>query len=163
MARKRGKNGIMTTTASRRTTDRAAGESGRRGGGTRDAWATLQELAGPASLWPRLIRRLFWTRRLRNADRAVLCAFCFVNGLPPGLVLDWSGGCVPIFGDESARRHFVYVHEALSAGRYPYLYAYNVSQNRYERATDGAPRRYVNRRQRLAEGSRAPPGPSARC
>ena len=82
MARKRGKNGIMTTTASRRTTDRAAGESGRRGGGTRDAWATLQELAGQASLWPRLIRRLFWTRRLRNADRAVLCAFCFVNGVP---------------------------------------------------------------------------------
>ena len=72
----------------------------------------------PTLLWPRLIRRLFWTRRLRNADRAVLCAFCFVNGVAPGLVLDWSGCCVPIFGDESAPRHFAYVHEALSAGRY---------------------------------------------
>ena len=54
---------------------------------------------------------------LHNADRAVLCTFCFVNGVPPSLVLDWSGGCVPIFGDESAQHHFAYVHEALSVGR----------------------------------------------
>ena len=86
----------------------AAGAGGR---------AALQELAGQASLWPRLICRLFWMRRLRNADRAVLCTFCFVNGVPPSLVLDWSGGCVPIFGDESAQHHFAYVHEALSVGR----------------------------------------------
>ena len=79
------------------------------GRGTSDAWAALQELAGPASLWPRLICRLFWTRRLRNADRAVLCTFCFVNGMP------LTG--VPIFGDESAQHHFAYVHEALSVGR----------------------------------------------
>ena len=68
MAQRGETKGIMPT-------DRAAGESGRRGGGTRDEWAALQELAGPASLWPRLICRQFWTRRLRNADRAVLCTF----------------------------------------------------------------------------------------
>ena len=141
MAQRGETNGIMPT-------DRSAGESGRRGGGTCDAQAALQELVGPASLWPRLICRLFWTRRLRNADRADLCTFCFVNGVPPSLVLDWIGGCVPIFGDESAQQHFAYVHEALSVGRQSYLYAYNVSQNRH---------------QRLAKGSCSLPAPSAQC
>ena len=43
----------------------------------------------------------------------------FVNSVPPSLVLDWSGGCLPIFGDESTQHHFAYVHskEALSVGR----------------------------------------------
>ena len=126
----------------------AALERGKR---THETWKILQDLTGSATLWPKLIRRLFWTQGLRNEQRAVLCAFCFVNGLPPELVAeDWSKGCVPIFKDESARRHFLYVHGALCAGRYPYLYAYNVSQNRYERASDGVPRQYMNRRERLS-------------
>ena len=135
-------------------------EAAERARRTRETWETLQDLAGPASLWPRLVRRLFWTRGLRNGQRAVLCAFCFVNGIPPHLVADdWSQLCVPIFRDGGTRHHFLYVHEALRAGRYPYLYAYNVAQNRYERATDGSPRPYVNRLERL----RKPVGASFEC
>ena len=67
----RGKRTVSCPPAGRRCTmqrERAAA----RAGVTSDAWAALQELAGAASLWSRLIRCLFWMRRLHIADWAVL-------------------------------------------------------------------------------------------
>ena len=65
---------------------------------THRMWETLQDLVGPACLWPRLIRSLFWMRYLRNGQRVVLCMFCFVNDVLPGLVAeDWNEGCIQTF------------------------------------------------------------------
>ncbi len=38
---------------------------------------------GPASKWPRKIRKMFWTRGLKHKDRPIIIAFCYVNALNP--------------------------------------------------------------------------------
>ena len=84
---------------------------------------------GDASLWPINIRRIFWTKYSNNMQRVLLCIFCYVNGLSPDVILEWNN-CFQIFRDNSAIQHFLFVNSALEGGRYRYLYAYNIHNDR---------------------------------
>lgn len=48
-----------------------------------EQWELIQEIIGPAHLWPHFIRRLFWTRGIKHDKRPIFSAFVFVNGLDP--------------------------------------------------------------------------------
>jgi hypothetical protein len=52
-------------------------------------WKDIQDIIGPATFWPRRIRRLFWTRNIKHWDRIICCVFVFVNGLHPELFFEW--------------------------------------------------------------------------
>lgn len=43
-------------------------------------WIRLQDIIGPARMWPQWIRRLFWTTKLKYGDRMKLSSFVFING-----------------------------------------------------------------------------------
>ena len=70
-----------------------------------EKWTELQDLLGDAKLWPKKIRRLFWTKNVKHFDRIILSSFVFVNGLNPVIFLEW----VELMGlcrDRAARNHF---------------------------------------------------------
>lgn len=48
-----------------------------------ECWMTIQDVIGPASQWPFLIRRLFWSTHLTHWERILISTFVFVNGLNP--------------------------------------------------------------------------------
>ena len=106
-----------------------------------ELWGTIQDIIGNASLWPRRIRRLFWTKNITHWNRILVCLFVYTNGLNPEFFYEWAqirGMC----SDNSARRE---LHSLLSAferdpKKYNW-YAYNVSHNRYETLA-GKPVRY---------------------
>ena len=108
-------------------------------------WKDIQELIGPAKLWPKAIRRFFWTKNIRNWPRVRVCAFAFVNGLPAHMLLHW-GIMVQMWtgvGDPSYRHaaRLMYIIEH-KGGHCKYkLWAWNVHNNRGE-YLDGTPRRY---------------------
>ena len=104
-------------------------------------WKDIQDIIGNASLWPLNIRRLFWTKCVKHFDRIKLVTFCFVNGLHPDILLEWSqlkGLC----RDENAFRHFKYLFTTFESGVYfRGLFAYNITMQRYE-FLNGTVRRY---------------------
>lgn len=108
-------------------------------------WVTIQDIIGPARLWPHSIRRLFWTPCLRHFQRILISAFVYVNGLNPDIFLQWAR-LIGLGSDESAYRHFRNIFILFESRRYN-LYAYNVSNNRYE-YIDGTVRHYVHRSRR---------------
>lgn len=55
-----------------------------------DQWRVLQLILGPAKLWSISRWKLFWTKNLKNFQRALICAFVFVNGLDPILFFEWT-------------------------------------------------------------------------
>jgi len=44
-------------------------------------WWDIQDIIGPATYWPRNIRRNFWTRRLTHWERIITAAFIWISGL----------------------------------------------------------------------------------
>jgi len=52
-------------------------------------WAEIQDIIGPASRWPRHIRRNFWATHLTHWDRICMAAFMWINGLNPKVYHDW--------------------------------------------------------------------------
>ena len=101
---------------------------------------------GPASQWPFLIRRLFWTKNLRHFQRILVCTFCFVNGLNPIVFEEWA----VLFGlcsNSSSIQHIKNLFRLFENGRNYTLYAWNVSARRYE-YLDGRVRRYTHRSRR---------------
>ncbi len=55
-----------------------------------DQWALMKDIVGSASLWPRAIRRPFWTRNLLHFQDFLVVCFCYVNGLSPAEFWDWA-------------------------------------------------------------------------
>ena len=49
--------------------------------------ALIQYVIGLANRWPYMIRRLFWTRNIYHLQRIIVCAFGYVNGLYPDLLI----------------------------------------------------------------------------
>ena len=111
-----------------------------------ETWTIIQDIVGPANQWPHSTRRLFWTKHLEHWDRILICAFVYVNGLNPDIFLEWAN-LLELGRDRSAYRHF----EALLRVQFPntnyILYAWNVTNRRYE-YLDGSVRRYVHASQR---------------
>lgn len=111
-----------------------------------ELWRDLQDVVGPARLWPYNIRKLFWKKNLKHWERILLAAFAYVNGLNPEMFLDW----VKLMGlcrDNSGIRHFTAFFRLVDSGRMYKLYAYNVTNNRYE-YLDGTIRHYIHRNNR---------------
>lgn len=112
-------------------------------------WRDIQDIIGPAKLWPLSIRRLFWTRPLRHWDRILICSFAYVNGLNPEVLLEWIS-LLHLVENDSGIRHIKSFFTLVERGRNYTLYAWNVSTGRYE-WLDGKPRAYVPRADRYSQ------------
>lgn len=100
-------------------------------------WREMQDIIGEANLWPRRIRRYFWTKNLKHWERCLVSAFVYINGLNPVVFMEWAN----LFGlcrDRAAVCHFEALFRLYEAGRNYRLYAWNVSTKRYE-YLDGQP------------------------
>ena len=109
-------------------------------------WSDIQDLIGKASLWPQRIRYLFWKKQMSHWERILICAFTYVNGLNPEILLQWvtlNNLCV---ADDSHYSHLKRVLQYMTEGRYARsLYAWNVTTNRPE-YLNGEVRLYNRRR-----------------
>lgn len=110
-------------------------------------WMDIQDIIGPAHLWPLTIRRLFWTQTLGHWDRILICAFSYVNGLNPEVLIEWIQLRSLVKNDLVAIRHMQSFFALIERGRNYSLYAWNVSMRRNE-WLDGRPRIYLNRERR---------------
>ena len=54
---------------------------------TKQLWFEIQDMIGPAKLWPHLICKLFWTKGIKHDMRPIICAFVIINGLNPEVIL----------------------------------------------------------------------------
>jgi len=50
----------------------------------------IQDIIGPATYWPRQIRRLFWSFPWSHWERVRLAAFVWINALNPEVFYDWA-------------------------------------------------------------------------
>ena len=107
-----------------------------------ESWRDIQEIIGEASKWPAKIRRSFWIPGAKHFDRILLVTFVIVNGLNPEMFMDWAR-LIGLGNDEAAYRHFSALFKILPEKNYSGLYAYNVTQNRYE-YLDGRVRHYTH-------------------
>lgn len=107
-----------------------------------EKWTIIQDIIGDAKHWPFSIRRLFWTKHIKHWDRLLLTAFVYVNGLNPDIFLEWAY-LLELGRDSAAYKHF----ESLLKEQYPNksykLYAWNVTNRRYE-YIDGSVRHYLH-------------------
>lgn len=109
-----------------------------------EKWMLIQDIIGPARLWPHTIRRLFWTTNVTHFNRIILSAFVYVNGLNPEIFYEWIA-CIGLARDRAANNHFRALFTLFHNGHYQKsLYAYNVSSGRYE-YLDGTVRVYIPR------------------
>ena len=113
-------------------------------------WTDIQEIIGPATHWPHLIRRLFWTRNLNHFQRLLVCSFVFVNGLNPVVFDEWMI-LLRLCRDQAAVVHIRSLFRLFEGGRFYRMYSYNVLQGHYE-YLDGTIRQYVPRNQRQQQG-----------
>lgn len=51
-------------------------------------WLDLQDVIGPAILWPQFIRKKMWCSNLGYADRALIAAFGYCNGVNRDFLCD---------------------------------------------------------------------------
>ena len=106
----------------------------------------IQDIIGPASLWPAIIRRIFSRTNLKHFDRIMYATFCYVNGLNPEVAMEWAmtrGLC----RDTAAENHLKALFKLFDNGRKYKLYAFNVAMRRYE-YLDGTVRTYVHKSER---------------
>jgi hypothetical protein len=104
-----------------------------------ESWSLLQEMMGPASHWPPQIRKLFWTKNIRNFQRLQLATFCYVNRLNPVLCMEWAE-LLGMLRDTSAKLHLCYLFNKFESASPSFMkyYAYNVTNLFYE-YVDGKP------------------------
>lgn len=70
-----------------------------------ELWSSIQDIVGNAKLWPKRIRRNFWTSGLKHFDRIITSTFVYVNGLNPELFYEWVD-LLNLASDRDAYRHF---------------------------------------------------------
>lgn len=110
-------------------------------------WRDIQDIIGQAKLYPKIIRRLFWTKNLSHFERFLLTVFAYVNGLEITILLEW-GSLLGLWKHESAQHHVRDLTRRFSDGQYgKQYYAYNVTMGRYE-YIDGTVRRYEHKSSR---------------
>ena len=105
-------------------------------------WMDIQDQIGQASLWPRMIRALFWMKNVTHWQRIMLATFAYVNGLNPEVFMEWVH-LQQMCRDGAALNHFQALFRLFENGRNYRLYVYNVSQNQYQ-YLDGSVRHYIH-------------------
>ena len=111
--------------------------------GEAQLWFDIQDLVGPAGLWPHVIRRWFWTKHLNYMQRQIVSAFVFINGLDPSIFLQWVN-IKNLARDQAAHAHFAYLFDRFEQDPKLYgygLYAYNVTMACYQKI-NGDPHTY---------------------
>ena len=105
-------------------------------------WMEIQDLIGKASLWPKSMRKLFWTPHLDHFHRILIAVFGYINGLHPDILLQWAKH-MKLCRDVAAERHIenLYCIFKREGKQYGKLYAFNVTNLRYE-YIDGTVRHY---------------------
>ena len=106
-----------------------------------EKWVEIQDLIGPASKWPFLIRKLFWQQNIKHFERLLVAAFVYVNGLNPLIFLEWAR-LNSLCTDENGYKQFEDLFKLFDDRKYK-LYAYHVGNNRYE-WLDGTVRQYTH-------------------
>ena len=98
-------------------------------------WWDIQDIVGPASLWPHIVRRLFWQTNLNYCQRHIIAAFVFVNGLNPTIFFEWVE-LKHLARDQQAFRHLAYLFNQFEKDptQFGYgLYAFNVTMGHYQK------------------------------
>lgn len=65
----------------------------------------IQDIVGPAKLWPLFIRCLFWTKNLKHFERILIATFVYINGLNPTIFMQWVK-TMHLARDNAAQNHF---------------------------------------------------------
>ena len=94
-------------------------------------WTDILDIIGPTENWPKIIRKLFWTKDVKHWDRVMLATFVYYNGLNPIVLMEWAN----LFGlchDKNAENEFHSLFKASKEGKHYNLYAYIVLTGRYE-------------------------------
>ena len=82
-----------------------------------DLWVIIQDLVGPAHLWPSNLRRLFWAQDMGYLGRFKVAIFGYINGLNPLITYEWlslMGGILP--NDRKGWAHIKGLVEVLEGG-----------------------------------------------
>ena len=106
-----------------------------------EKWTEIQEIIGPANKWPFLINKLFWLPNIKHFDRLLVASFVYVNRLNPTIFMEWAR-LVSLCRDETGCKHFEDLLFRLFDERKYKLYAFHVTNNRYE-WLDGTLRHYT--------------------
>jgi hypothetical protein len=99
----------------------------------------IQDIIGPATLWPRAVRQYFWAPHLNHWQRIRLAAFIWVNGLNPEVYYDWCDVRRRMMRGSAEYRHIQQLVHYFEIGRQYRLWSWNVYNGRYE-WLDGTPR-----------------------
>ena len=84
-----------------------------------------------------MIRRLFWSKNLKHWHRCLVSAFVYVNGLNPTVFMEWAE-LMGLYRDRSGMNHFQALFRLFESGKNYKLYAWNISNRRFE-YLDGRP------------------------
>ena len=95
-------------------------------------WSDIQDVVGPASFWPRRIRRNFWTRHLSHWQRILTATFVWVNGLNPEVFYDWCEMKSFFQRGSAVHRHYEQLFAYFREGRRYSLWSWHVLNRRYE-------------------------------
>ena len=106
-------------------------------------WFDIQDIIGPAKLWPHKIRRYFWTPNLKHFERICICAFVYINGLNPIVFFEWVL-LKNLNGNSTRLGEFKDLLNAFETNPSKYSYwGYNISMNQYQ-FLDGKPKPYIH-------------------
>jgi len=95
-------------------------------------WFEIQDIIGPASQWPRHIRRNFWATHLTHWERICMAAFMWINGLNPEVFNDWCDLRQRFVRGSLQHRHFTQLFQYFELGRHYSLWSWNVTNGRFE-------------------------------
>ena len=98
----------------------------------------IQDIVGPASFWPRSIRRYFWTAHLSHFQRVLTAAFVWINGLNPEVYYDWCELKGFFRRGSPVHHHFQQLFAYFRQGRRYWLWSWHVL-NRQHEWLDGTP------------------------
>ena len=112
-----------------------------------ETWMSIQDIIGPARLWPIQIRKKNWTPGLKHWQRILTAAFVFIIGLDPIIFMEWAH-LLNLSSDSHGYKHFEYLLTSFERNPRRYnLYGFNVRNNRYE-YLNGTVRVYPNKARR---------------
>ena len=101
-----------------------------------EKWELILDLVGgPVTLWPRVIRRLFWKRNLNYRERFIVACFVWVNGLNPETFYEWAalvGGIHPQNTHGWAHMRGLFIKFERDGWRMDHYWGWNIDNGRYE-------------------------------
>ena len=74
----------------------------------------------------------FWNKKITQLDCITLCAFSYINGLNPAVLLEWLRLISVIRSGDDREKHIIYLFKSYDKGKYKGLYSWNIYTGRYE-------------------------------